>query len=87
MFSDVLELVSDHIMLNIEIKRSGEPKKTAEKVVELVEEYGLVHSCYITSFSYPALKKVKQLNPKVVTDFEKMTVRWDGGLISLDSEE
>ncbi len=69
LFSDVLELVSDHIMLNIEIKRSGEPKKTAEKVVELVEEYGLVHSCYITSFSYPALKKVKQLNPKIKTAF------------------
>ncbi|MBR5682542.1 MAG: glycerophosphoryl diester phosphodiesterase membrane domain-containing protein [Ruminococcus sp.] len=69
LFSDVLELVGDDIMLNIEIKRSGDPKKTAEKAVELIEEYGIVNSCYITSFSYPALKKVKQLNPKIKTGF------------------
>ncbi len=67
--TEVLELVGKDIMLNIEIKRSGDPKRTAEKVVELVEEYGIVNSCYVTSFSYPALKKVKQLNPKIKTAF------------------
>ena len=69
LFSEVLELVGKDIMLNIEIKKSGNPKATAEKVVEMVEEYGIVNSCYITSFSYPALKKVKQLNPKIKTAF------------------
>ena len=69
LFSDVLELVGDDIMLNIEIKKSGDPKKTAEKTVELIEEYGIVNSCYVTSFSYPALKKVKQLNSKIKTAF------------------
>ena len=67
--AEVLDLVGKDIMLNIEIKRSGNPKRTAEKVVELVEEYGIVNSCYVTSFSYPALKKVKQLNPKIKTAF------------------
>jgi glycerophosphoryl diester phosphodiesterase len=67
--TEVLDLVGKDIMLNIEIKRSGDPKRTAEKVVELVEEYGIVNSCYVTSFSYPALKKVKQLNPKIKTAF------------------
>ena len=67
--AEVLDLVGKNIMLNIEIKRSGNPKRTAEKVVELVEEYGIVNSCYVTSFSYPALKKVKQLNPKIKTAF------------------
>ena len=69
LFSDVLELTGNDIMLNIEIKKSGDPKKTAEKAVELIEEYGIVNSCYVTSFSYPALKKVKQLNPKIKTAF------------------
>lgn len=69
LFRDVLELVGNDVMLNIEIKRSGDPKKTAEKAVELIEEYGIVKSCYVTSFSYTALKKVKQLNPKIKTAF------------------
>ncbi|WP_297961589.1 glycerophosphodiester phosphodiesterase family protein [uncultured Ruminococcus sp.] len=66
---EVLDLVGKDIMLNIEIKRSGNPKRTAEKTVELIEEYGIVNSCYVTSFSYPALKKVKQMNPKIKTAF------------------
>ncbi len=69
LLTEVLDLVGDDIMLNIEIKRSGEPKKTAEHVVDLIEEYDIVNSCYVTSFSYPALKKVKQLNPKIKTGF------------------
>ena len=69
LLTEVLDLVGDDIMLNIEIKRSGDPKKTAECVVKLIEEYGIVNSCYITSFSYPALKKVKQLNSKIKTGF------------------
>lgn len=69
LLSEVLELAGNDIMLNIEIKKSGDPKKTAEKAVELIEEYGIVNSCYVTSFSYPALKKVKQLNPKIKTAF------------------
>ena len=69
LLSEVLDLIKKDIMLNIEIKKSGNPKATAEKVVELVEEYGVVNSCYVTSFSYPALKKVKQLNPKIKTAF------------------
>lgn len=35
--------------------------------MELVKEYGLTSSCYITSFSYKALKKVKELEPKIKT--------------------
>lgn len=69
LFTEVLDLVGRNALLNIEIKRSGDPKKTAERVVELIEQYGMVDSCYITSFSYPALKKVKQLNPKIKTGF------------------
>lgn len=69
LFTEVLDLVGRNALLNIEIKRSGDPKKTAERVVELIEQYGIVNTCYITSFSYPALKKVKQLDPKIKTGF------------------
>lgn len=69
LLTEVLDEVGGDIMLNIEIKRSGNPKKTAEHLVSIIEEYGLVKSVYVTSFSYPALKKVKQLNPKIKTGF------------------
>ena len=65
--SEVLDLVGHDIMLNIEIKSHGNVEATAEKVVELVEEYDLTTSCYVTSFSYQALKKVKELQPKIKT--------------------
>ena len=69
LLTEVLDAVGKDIKLNIEIKRSGDPKKTAEHLVGIIEDYGLVNSVYVTSFSYPALKKVKQLNPKIKTAF------------------
>lgn len=67
LLSDVLETVGDDTMLNIEIKNHGNVTKTTEKTVELIEEYNIEKSCYITSFSYSALKTVKKLNPKIKT--------------------
>lgn len=67
LFSDVLETVGNDIMLNVEIKNHGNVKETAEKTVELIEEYHMEKSCYVTSFSYSALKTVKKLNPKIKT--------------------
>lgn len=67
LLSEVLEDVGDDILLNIEIKNHGDVKKTAEKTVEVIEEYGIERSCYITSFSYTALKTVKKINPKIKT--------------------
>lgn len=67
LLSEVLEEVGDDILLNIEIKDAGNTALTAEKTVELVREYGLESACYITSFSYNVLKKVKELEPKIKT--------------------
>lgn len=67
LLSEVLELVGNDILLNIEIKSHGNYIAAAEKTVELIEEYDFESSCYVTSFSYPALRKVKQLNPKIKT--------------------
>ncbi len=67
LLSEVLEEVGDDILLNIEIKDTGNTALTTEKTVELVREYGLANACYITSFSYNVLKNVKKLDPKIKT--------------------
>lgn len=67
LLSEVLDLVGDEIMLNIEIKNHGDIVKTVEKTVELIHEYDITESCYVTSFSYKALKNVKKLDPDIKT--------------------
>jgi glycerophosphoryl diester phosphodiesterase len=64
---EVLELVGKSKMLNIEIKDIGDSVRATEKTVELIEKYNIVSSCYVSSFSYPLLKLVKELNPKIKT--------------------
>lgn len=64
---DVIDLVGDDIMLNIEVKKQGNAEDTAVKTAELIMEYGITDSCYVTSFSYPALKAVKKTDPEIKT--------------------
>lgn len=66
-FTEVLDLVGNDVLLNVEIKNHGNITATAEKVVEILEEYDLKKSVYVTSFSYQALKTVKELDPKIKT--------------------
>ena len=67
LLSEVLDLVGDQIMLNIEIKAHGNITGTVEQTVELIHEYGITDSCYVSSFSYKALKVVKKLDPNIKT--------------------
>lgn len=67
LLSEVLELVDKKCMLNIEIKDTGNVDLAADKTVELVRKYGYTKSCYITSFSYKALQRVKAVEPKIKT--------------------
>ena len=67
LLEDVLRLVGHKCLLNIEIKGIGNVDLIAEMTVDLVNEYDIQDSCYITSFSYNALKKVKELDPKIKT--------------------
>lgn len=64
---EVLEKFGNKINLNIEIKKNGDEIETAELTVNLVEKYNCIDSCYITSFSYNALKTVKKINPDIKT--------------------
>lgn len=67
LLSDVLELCDGEILLNIEIKKCGDVIDTADKVAELLNEYGMTGSCYVTSFSYKALKEIKSVDPDIKT--------------------
>lgn len=67
LLSEVLELVDKKCMMNIEIKDTGNVDLAADKTVELVKKYGYTKSCYITSFSYKALQRVKAAEPKIKT--------------------
>ncbi len=67
LLSEVFDTVGGEILYNVEIKDNGNTKLTTQKTVELIEEYGLENSCYITSFSYNILKEVKRINPRIKT--------------------
>ncbi len=67
LLSEVFELIGNDILLNIEIKNRGDALLTAEKTVDMINQYHFVDSCYVTSFSYAALKRVKQLDPNIKT--------------------
>lgn len=65
--NEVLEKFGNKINLNIEIKKNDDELETAELTAKLVEEYNCIDSCYITSFSYNALRTVKKINPDIKT--------------------
>ncbi|MBR3421350.1 MAG: glycerophosphoryl diester phosphodiesterase membrane domain-containing protein [Ruminococcus sp.] len=67
LLTDVFELVGEEKLYNIEIKDHGNTNLTVEKTVEAIKEHDLESSCYVTSFSYSAVKKVKQLDPNIKT--------------------
>lgn len=67
LLSEVLELYGDSILFNIEIKNFGDTTDTATKTAEIIIEYNITNSCYVTSFSYSALKTIKKINPHIKT--------------------
>lgn len=68
LLSELLEFADESdILLNIEIKKTGNPVETAEKTAAMVSEYGMEDMCYITSFEHSALKAVKAFDPDIKT--------------------
>lgn len=65
--NEVLENFGNKINLNIEIKKNDDEFITAKKTANLIKDYHCEDSCYITSFSYNALKIVKRENPDIKT--------------------
>lgn len=68
LLADLLELAREsNTMLNIEIKKSGDPIDTASKAAAMLIEYEMEDMCYITSFERSALKTVKEIEPDIKT--------------------
>lgn len=67
LLSEVFEEIGSDVLYNVEIKDYGDTDQTVIKTIETIEEFGLENSCYITSFSYNVLKKVKSVSPDIKT--------------------
>ncbi|MBQ9898902.1 MAG: glycerophosphoryl diester phosphodiesterase membrane domain-containing protein [Ruminococcus sp.] len=67
LLSEVFEQFGGKTLFNVEIKDHGDTAAAVEETVRLIEEYGLVTSCYVTSFSYRLVREVKQLDPRIKT--------------------
>ena len=67
---ETLQFVDKRAKLNIEIKPTKHGSDTLEQdVAELITQYQYTDACYVTSFSYGSLKKVKEANPEIRTGY------------------
>ena len=67
---ETLQFVDKRAKLNIEIKPTKHGSDTLEQdVAELITQYQYTDACYVTSFSYGSLKKVKEANPEIRTSY------------------
>ena len=67
---ETLQFVDKRAKLDIEIKPTKHGSDTLEQdVAELITRYQYTDACYVTSFSYGSLKKVKEANPEIRTGY------------------
>lgn len=67
---ETLQFVDKRAKLNIEIKPTKHGSDTLEQdVAELITQYQYTDACYVTSFSYGSLKKIKEANPEIRTGY------------------
>ena len=73
---ETLQFVDKRAKLDIEIKPTKHGSDTLEQdVAELITRYQYTDACYVTSFSYGSLKKVKEANPEIRTGY-RMSVAY-----------
>lgn len=66
---EVFQFTGGEIFLNIELKSDAVGNGLEEQVAGLITEYGLEDRCCVTSFSYPALRRIKEIRPEIRTGF------------------
>lgn len=67
---DTLAFIDGRVSLNIEIKPTSHGSDTLEQdVAELITAYDCADSCWVTSFSYGSLRKIKEANPEIRTGY------------------
>lgn len=62
---EVLELAAGKVNLNIEVKSLQRRDEMAEKLVSLVERYGMLNNVVVTSFDKDVLLKIKDRAPNI----------------------
>lgn len=64
---EAIALCKGKILMNIEIKGNSHFKDLEEKVVALIQKYGVQKQCVIQSTEYATLMKVKKLDSSITT--------------------
>ena len=66
---ETIDTVNRKMKLNIELKMNGHQKKLTELAVDVVTKKNFIDQCIMTSFDREAVRKVKQINPKIKTGY------------------
>lgn len=66
---EVLELCQGRINLSIELKFHAHKKNLEEDLIALIEEYDFVENCFVSSFNYDSIVKIKKLNEDISTGY------------------
>ena len=66
---EVLELCQGRINLSIELKFHAHKKHLEEDLIALIEEYDFVENCFVSSFNYDSIVKIKKLNEDISTGY------------------
>ncbi|MBC8256657.1 MAG: hypothetical protein H8E85_05035 [Candidatus Marinimicrobia bacterium] len=70
LFTDVLKILNKNCIINIEIKSAKILNTGIEKkVLKTVKEFNFENNCIISSFNPFILKRVKKINPNILTAF------------------
>ena len=70
LLTDVLDILNEKIIINIEIKSAHILNTKIEKnVLDLIKAYGIEHNCILSSFNPFIIRRVKKINPKILTAF------------------
>jgi len=70
LFIDVLDILNKKCIINIEIKSHHFLNTHIEKsVLDIIKAYGMENNCILSSFNPFIIRRVKKINPKILTAF------------------
>ncbi len=79
---EAIAVARDRIKLNIELKFNGHDELLAERVVRILEDEDFVSQAAISSLELRGLRRVRALNPSILTGY--MIYRAEGDVARLD---
>lgn len=86
LLSEVIEFAKEkNVKLNIELKPTGREVDFEKDVVEIIKKYDFEDDCVVTSQSYEAISKVKDLDSNIKTVY--VMVLAIGNIVELDKAD